>query len=156
MLNIRKYQKGDEPALREIFSKTVRIVNAKDYSQSQVQAWAPDDYDEAAWSERICSMAPFVATLNGVIVGYADIQDDGYIDHFFCHWNYQGIGIGKSLMEKLLLVGKSKGVERFYSHVSITAKPFFEHMGFESIKEQQVEVRGQLLTNYVMEKLTEK
>jgi len=91
--------------------------------------------------------------LNDVIVGYADVQADGYIDHFYCHWQYQGIGIGKRLMETIFLTGRSQDVERFYSHVSITAKSFFEHMGFKSLTEQQVEVSDQLLTNYIMEKL---
>ena len=33
------------------------------------------------------------------------------------------------------------------------ARPFFEHFGFCLVKEQQVEIRGEILTNYVMEKL---
>ncbi|TMN96988.1 hypothetical protein CWB66_17410 [Pseudoalteromonas sp. S558] len=40
---------------------------------------------------------PFVAILNGEVVGHADVQGDGYIDHFFCHWKHQGKGIGKAL-----------------------------------------------------------
>lgn len=55
-------------------------------------------------------------------------------------------------MQKLLAVGISNEVARFYAHVSITAKPFFECMGFTQVNEQQVDVRGQTLTNYVMEK----
>ena len=33
---------------------------------------------------------------------------------------------------------------------SITAKPFFERRGYKAVKEQQVERKGVLLTNYVM------
>lgn len=152
MLKIRKFQKGDESELRQIFFKTIRNVNIKDYSEQQVQAWAPDDYDQSEWLKRMSSINPFVATLKGKIVAYADIQDDGYIDHFFCHWNYQGKGIGKALMLKLITAGKPKGITRLYSHVSITAKPFFEHFGFQVVKCQQVKIRNQVLTNYIMEK----
>ena len=35
-------------------------------------------------------------------------------------------------------------------HASITAKPFFERRGYKAVKEQQVERKGVLLTNYVM------
>jgi len=153
VLNLRKFQKGDESDLREIFFNTIRNVNIKDYSELQVRAWAPDNYDISAWYERISSINPFVAILDGEIVGYADIQDDGYIDHFFCHWKHQGKGIGKALMQELILTGQKKRIDRFYSHASITAKSFFEHFGFQMVKSQQVEVRGQVLTNYVMEKL---
>ena len=43
-------------------------------------------------------------------------------------------------------------VPYLYSEVSITARPFFERMGFKVIKHQEVEVKGQHLTNYVMKK----
>ena len=153
MLTIRKYQHGDEYELRKIFFNTIRRINITDYSQSQVQAWAPDNYDEAAWFERVKSINPFVAVIDDEIVGYADVQDDGYIDQFFCHWLHQGKGIGKALMQTLDEAGKKKGVSRFYSHVSITAKPFFEHFGFNEVIEQQIKIRGQALTNFVMERI---
>ena len=70
---------------------------------------------------------------------------------FFCHWNHQGKGIGKALIKELFAEGKKKGINRLYSHASITAKPFFEHFGFKAVKKQQVKIRGQVLTNYVME-----
>ena len=152
MLNIRKFQLGDELALRQIFFNTIRNVNIKDYSALQVQAWAPDDYDQCEWSKTISSVNPFVAVLDNEIVGYADIQDDGYINHFFCHWMYQGKGIGKALMKELFANGEKKGIHRLYSHTSITAKPFFEYFGFKEVKKQQVTIRGEVLTNYVMEK----
>lgn len=153
MLTIREFQKGDESCLREIFFNTVRHVNIKDYSALQVKAWAPDHYDESEWYKRINAIKPFIAILDSEIVGYADVQDDGYIDHFFCHWNHQGKGIGKALMQKLILTGQQNGSARLYSHASITAKPFFENFGFQMIKEQQVNIRGQVLTNFIMEKV---
>lgn len=152
MLSIRKFQNGEELALRKIFFNTIRNVNIKDYSEVQTQAWAPDDYDQSEWCKRINSIEPFVAVLNNEIVGYTDIQDDGCIDHFFCHWNHQGKGIGRALIQKLFAEGQKKDISRFYSHVSITAKPFFEHFGFKEVKKQQVKIRDQVLINYVMEK----
>ena len=152
MIKIRKYQVGEETQLRTLFFDTIRNINIKDYSKAQVQAWAPDNYDETVWKGRIKAINPFVALIDNQIVGYADIQKDGYIDHFFCHSNYQGKGVGAALMKNIFEVGLAQKVARFYSHVSITAKPFFEHFGFKILKEQKVEIRDQILINYVMEK----
>jgi putative acetyltransferase len=80
------------------------------------------------------------------------LQANGLIDHFFCHHNYQGQGVGKALMNHVLDIGKQQGINRFFSEVSITAKPFYEHFGFEVAKAQEVEIRGQILRNFVMEK----
>jgi putative acetyltransferase len=152
LITIRDYQGSDAKALWDIHFHTIRNVNIRDYSQAQVEAWAPDISDNSVWLKRMKGLDPYVAILEELIVGYADLQYDGYIDHFFCHGNHQGKGIGKSLMQKIIFTAKSKGIERLYSHVSITAKPFFEHFGFQVLTEQQVEIRGQVLTNYVMEK----
>lgn len=153
MIHIRKYQDGDEIELRKIFFNTIRNINIKDYSENQVKAWAPDTFDESVWSVRIKSINPFIAQIKNDVVGYADVQDDGYIDHFFCHSDYQGQGVGKALMQALFVEGKRKEIDRFYSHVSITAKSFFEYFGFQVVKKQEVTVRDQMLTNYVMEKI---
>ena len=153
MVEIRQYQKGDEIYLKEIFFNTIRQINIKDYSLNQVVAWAPEEYDKTQWQSRIQAISPFIAVIDDKIVGYSDVQDDGYIDQFFCHSEYQGKGIGKTLMNTLFDTANQKGLTRLYSHVSITAKPFFEHFGFKLVKPQQVEMRGEVLTNFVMEKI---
>ncbi|TDF42502.1 GNAT family N-acetyltransferase [Alteromonadaceae bacterium M269] len=152
---MRRYRSGEEVELRRLFFETVRHINISDYSEEQVVAWAPEQYDEAEWCERIHSINPFVALVDEHIAGYASIDVEGYIDHFYCHRQFQGKGIGKSLMSRLFEQAEEYGVSRLYSHVSLTAKPFFEKHGFVAVVEQQVEVRGQKLTNFVMEKFAD-
>nr|WP_216606173.1 GNAT family N-acetyltransferase [Vibrio sp. AIC-3] len=139
----------------EIFFHTVRNVNVRDYSQQQVEAWAPSSFDFALWKKRMNGLQPFVAELDGCVVGYTDLQPNGLIDHFFCHHEYQGKGVGKALMEHVFTVGRVRGISRYFSEVSITARPFYEHLGFKVVNEQEVEMRGVKLTNYVMEKVVE-
>ena len=55
------------------------------------------------------------------------------------------------MMEYVIEQAKQRGISRLYSEVSITARPFYERMGFNLVREQQVEMRGQLMTNFVME-----
>ena len=152
MYHIRPYQPGEEPQLRELFYNTVHNVNQRDYTPEQRNAWAPAQYDVNAWARRLLESEPFVALDNDTIVGFADVQSDGYIDFFFCHHAYQGKGVGKALMQHILKTGKRYGVKRFYANVSITAKLFFQHYGFDVVRQQQKEVRGVVLTNFLMEK----
>lgn len=56
-------------------------------------------------------------------------------------------------MLALLEHSRTTNITRLFSHVSKTAKPFFERFGFDVIKEQQVNVRGEVLTNYLMERV---
>jgi putative acetyltransferase len=154
MIQIRQYKESDSRACWEIFFYTVRNINIRDYTLSQVSAWAPDDVVPAVWQQKLNSISPFIAHINGEIVGYADIQDSGLIDHFFCHHKHQGKGVGRALMAHILEIGQSKGIPRFYSEVSITARPFYEKMGFNLVKEQIVTIRGEKLKNFVMEKIS--
>jgi putative acetyltransferase len=155
VVRIRNYQTSDSKALWEIYFYTVRNINVRDYSQEQVEAWAPSDFDSELWQKCMHRIQPFVAELDGRVVGYTDLQPSGLIDHFFSHHEYQGKGIGRALMEHVFEIGRIRGVSRYFSEVSITARPFYEHLGFTVVNEQEVEIRGVELTNYVMEKVTE-
>ena len=153
MIKIRHYKTKDTAILWDLKFKTIRNINIQDYTVAQTKAWAPDDVDMILWQKRVSDMNPFIAELDDQIVGFADLQADGYIDHFFCHSDYQGIGVGQALMEHILTIGSSKGILRFHSAVSLTARTFYEHFGFKVVKEQQVDVQNEKLTNFVMEKL---
>ena len=152
MVKIRPYQAIDADALWPLFFNTVRLVNVRNYSQEQVEAWAPESFDLSVWRNKMKDLQPFVAEWDGVIVGYCDVQPDGLIDHFFCHHEYQGQGVGKSMMNHIVALANERDVSRFYSHVSITARPFFERFGFSVVNEQRIFVRGQELINFVMER----
>ncbi|MDF4335974.1 GNAT family N-acetyltransferase [Vibrio parahaemolyticus] len=152
MITIRNYSAEDAKALWDIHFYTIRNINIRDYSQAQVEAWAPERLEPSVWEKRMKGLSTFVAEIDGVIVGYTDLQANGLIDHFFCHHEYQGKGVGKALMKHIFKVGNSRGIKRYFSEVSITARPFYEHFGFKVVQAQQMEVRGQKLRNFVMEK----
>ncbi|PYE35150.1 GNAT family acetyltransferase [Idiomarina fontislapidosi] len=151
-IKIRSYKPTDAAALRDIFFCTVRNINIRDYSQAQVEAWAPSDYDSQEWEHKMNKIAPYVAELNDDIAGYADLQQDGLIDHFFCHHKYQGKGLGGALMQHIIVNAQTRGLIKIYSHVSITARPFFERFGFIITTSKHVKVRGEELQNFIMEK----
>ncbi|UTZ27835.1 GNAT family N-acetyltransferase [Vibrio campbellii] len=156
MITIRDFQEEDAPTLWALFFNTVRKVNRRDYTEQQVKAWAQEGFDSQLWLKKMISIQPFVAELDGVIVGYSDVQPSGLVDHFFCHHEYQGQGVGRALMTHVIKQTEAKGLNRIFSEVSITARPFYEHMGFTVVNERQIEVRGATLTNYVMEKNLDK
>lgn len=152
MIVIRDYVESDAESLWNLFFNTIRNINRRDYSQSQVEAWASDSYNPDSWVKRMNGISPFVAEIEGVIVGYTDLQQDGLIDHFFCHHHYQGKGVGRALMNHVMEIGHSRGLRRYYSEVSITARPFYEHLGFVVVEEKVVEMKGQNLKYYHVEK----
>ena len=149
-MEIRKYQQGEENEIWNLFYNTVHQVNIKDYSVEQVNAWAPKDMDLETVYKKIKEIDPYVVLLDNQIVAYADLQENGYIDHFFCHHDYQGKGVGSKLIEKLIQVARQKRIKLLSADVSVTARPFFESKGFVVQEKQCVTRRGQGFTNFKM------
>lgn len=153
-IKIRRYQTDDAESLCQIYYNTIHSINAKDYSEEQVNAWAPwsslQKYD--GWLEKLERIKPYVALSNDKIVGFAEFEPNGHIDCFYVHHEYQGCGVGTSLMNEIDSEASVKKMPRIFAEVSITAKPFFLNKGFEVVKEQVVSIRGVQLNNFVMEK----
>ena len=151
-MKIRRYKQGEEEALWSLLYGTVHKINIRDYSRSQIEAWAPAEYDRTQWKEQLKKTNPFVAEENGRIIGFAELEYNGHIDCFYCAHNWQGKGIGRTLLAAIEAEALRQGISRLYTEASITAKGFFERMGFTVERKQLVSLRGEELTNYVMAK----
>ena len=68
------------------------------------------------------------------------------------HKDFQNQGVATAICDELEQHAKKFGLQKISVHASITAKPFFEGRGDVLEKEQQVELEGVKLKNYVMEK----
>ncbi|MDY6897016.1 MAG: GNAT family N-acetyltransferase [Cyanobacteriota bacterium] len=151
-IDIRLFQKQDAEQIAKLFYQTVREVNINDYSINQVKAWAPDDINFRDWVSTCSERFTYVADDNGTIAGFGELESDGHIDCFYCHKDYQGIGVGKKIYHAIESKAYELGIHRLYTEASITAKPFFLRMGFSIVKKQQVERREEIFINYAMEK----
>jgi len=150
---IRAFQQGDARALWEVFYSAIHVTASADYSPEQVEAWAPHEVDIAKWTSRMQVIAPFVVEdLDNKIIGYADVQQTGYIDHFFVSPEVSRQGVGTLLMRKIHETATRRAIASLFSDVSITAKPFFERWGFNVESPQTVVIRGVKLGNFKMRK----
>lgn len=146
---IRTYQSSDLKILVKLFYDTVHFVNSKDYSKMQVDVWASKTLDLVKWDQSLKEHYSLVALIDGKIVGFGDIDQTGYLDRLYVHYQYQGKGIAKAICSQL-----EKSVNgKITVHASITAKGFFEHRGYQVIKKQEVKRQEISLVNYVMEKV---
>jgi putative acetyltransferase len=151
-MEIRRFKLGDEAALFDVFFSAIHQTAAHDYSQEQIDAWAPTDYDQEAWAQYQQKNRPFVAVLNGNIVGYADVQPNGYIDHFFVCGNHPRQGIGTQLMARIHQEADALGLTELTANVSKTAEPFFALHGFQVLERGWPVRRGVPLQNARMRK----
>lgn len=150
-MHIRNYQPSDAREIADLFHDAIHAIDPEYYSKEQAEAWAPTPPDYGHWQRRLDRKQPFVAEINQKIVGFIELDPDGYIDCMYTHKDYQRQGIAGQLYDHLKMMAHQKGIKRLYVEASILARPFFEARGFELVKENAIERRGQQLINYSME-----
>ena len=143
---VRGYQMSDCKEITELFYNTVHTINAKDYTKEQLDVWATGQADLEKWNQSLQEHYSIVAIDNKIIVGFGDIDKDGYLDRLFVHSNYQGKGVATAICNQLEQAVDGK----ITTYASITAKPFFEKRGYKVVKERQVERQGIFLTNCLL------
>ena len=148
-MQLREYMTSDCEQLAELFYQTVHSVNAKDYTEEQLNVWATGKVNIQEWNNSFLKHKTIVAMENDEIVGFGDIDESGYLDRLYVHKDYQRKGIASAICNQLECSVNGKPIT---THASITAKPFFLHRGYRVVLEQEVVRQGILLKNYVMEK----
>lgn len=100
-MTVRQYEPEDCAEIAELFYNTVHTVNAKDYTKEQLDAWATGKPKLEQWNRSLLEHYSLVAMENGVIIGFGDIDETGYLDRLFVHRDYQGEGVATALCEEL-------------------------------------------------------
>lgn len=75
-----------------------------------------------------------VACINHQIVGFADMDKTGYLDHLYVHKDHQRKGIASALCDALEKQSKALGFE---THSSITACRFLKKEVTRSLKNRK-------------------
>lgn len=150
-MEIRRVRSSETGSIWRLLHDTVHRINQADYSADELVVWAPDEYDEPHWVSRFIRTRPLVATEGRELLGFAELSEDGRIDLFYVHHEHQGEGIGRALMQRLRAEAASSGLSKLYCEASITARPFFERMGFEFIEQRELKRRGEQVDVLLME-----
>jgi len=149
---VRRYKDDDLGSVVTLFTETVRHVNIHDYSSEQVAAWAPQPPDLVRWRERVAGLAIWVAESDSQVIGFCGLGADGHVDLLYTDYRFQRQGVARRLYQQVEAEARRRGIRRLFTEASITARHFFESMGFGIIHEQRVEFRGVIFQNYAMER----
>lgn len=121
---VRRFNKNDLDQVLQLFYDTVHTINAKDYNQKQLDAWAPKGLDRTKWLNSLEKNICYVAEFEGKIISFGDYNDEAYIDRLFTHKNYQGWGVASQILQMLEKEATQLEQQEIYTEASITARPF--------------------------------
>ncbi|WP_455231736.1 GNAT family N-acetyltransferase [Geopseudomonas aromaticivorans] len=145
---IRPFHIGEELQLRVLFHDSVHQLAARHYTAQQLEAWAPTEFDEQAWCDRIRRNQPFVVEdAAHRLLGYADLQADGYIDQFFIAGGAARRGVGTALLAFLEARARQLAIVGLSTDVSLCAEAFFRQAGFQVVERHLPVIGGIALAN---------
>lgn len=148
---IRIGTENDHDQLGEVMFDAVRNGRSA-YTAEQCKAWVPEVRRGTDWSKRLSAQTIFVAELGYEIVGFLSLAEAGYVDLAFIRPKHQGTGLFRLVYDRLEQSAREKGEKRLWVHASLKAQPAFAAMGFDVVREELVELRGETLRRFEMEK----
>lgn len=151
-MTVRRYRDDDLESVVVLFTDTVHQVNIRDYSSEQVAAWAPQPPDLTRWRQRVARLTLWVAESDSRIIGFCGLGAGGHVDLLYVHYRFQRRGVARRLYQQMEAEARQCGIGRLLTEASITARRFFESMGFSVFHEQHVEFQGVVFQIYRMEK----
>ena len=156
-MEIRRYREADTVQLCDIYYNAIHNVNSADYTPQELEAWAPSGaYNEESYAKdtaRWNRIMPFVVSEGDAALGFAELEEGGHINCFFVHHEHQGKGVGRMLISACEREAKRIGYTKMFAEVSITARAFFERVGFRVVKPVLCDISGLMMKYYDMEKM---
>lgn len=149
-MHLRPYRDDDAAPTLAVFRRAVTLLASRDYTAEQVAAWASPDIDPVVWAERRAASRTQVAESGGRVVGFTDVDEDGYVDMLFVDPDAARQGVGSALLSWARATAVELGAHELTTNASLTARPVFEAHGFVVVAEQRPVLRGVGLTNFRM------
>jgi putative acetyltransferase len=150
VFNLRNYQRSDLEELVALFNATVQAINKKDYTEQQIEQLVQPAPDYDKWDAVLASTYTRIVLVGTKIIGFGNISKEGYLDHLYVSKEWIGYGAGKLLANDLIDHAFDSGAKEITVHSSLTAKSFFEKLGFRVVKQNNDYRNGVLLLNYLM------
>jgi len=152
IIKLRTAVFDDIPKIVEMYRATVHSVNAADYTPAQIKVWADGAVNYPRWEKAINEQYFVLAEIQNRLAGFSSIAKDGYLDFMYVSKDYQRCGVALTLLKEIERKAREQKNQEIYSHVSKTARGFFQKMGYEHKEDIRDLYKGELFINALMVK----
>ena len=155
--NIRKTELEDMKSVEDAHRKSILEICSKDYTPGQIEKFSGVKYTSDIWENSINKEYHIVVESNGKIEGmcHAKVREngDGEIVGLYFTKEIAGKGIGRKVVEMAFDYLDQFNPKKIILTGTVTAKPFYERMGFVEVEEKKANIRGAEITCFLMEKV---
>ncbi len=129
-MHIRKLLDDEYEEVIKLIYETIHHVCKHDYTEKELFAWAPENFDRIKFQKALDGCYNTVMTDNGKIVGFLSMERDGYINRLYTHKDFLKKGIAAELLCNAENWAKNSGICELKLDSSKTAEGFYIRMGF--------------------------
>ncbi|MBN1923219.1 MAG: GNAT family N-acetyltransferase [Nanoarchaeota archaeon] len=133
-MKLRKFKKEDARKLSYLIRKALTETNINDYSKKVID-YLYERNSPAHIVDRAKIKLTYVAVDGDKVIGTGNLEGNE-INTVFVNPKYHGKGIGRKIMEHLEEIAKKKGYKSIKLPASVTAKRFYEKLGYKKVKDQ--------------------
>ena len=145
-VKIRKARVEDMLAVNNAHKRSIREVCSKDYNADQIEKCSDITYTVDRWTNTVSNECCYIVELDDEIHGvcHSKVHDDnrGEIVGLYLTPEVIGLGVGRSIFTKCLDYIKEHSSRVVFISGTLTAKGFYEKMGFKSVKKVNYNIRG--------------
>lgn len=135
---VRRFEERDAQAVSDMIAKTAYITNSKVYDSYYIKnflEWvSPEKIAErASWTHYyvICDGDKIICS--GAIGPHLDREDESEFFNLFLMPEYQGLGLGKMMVDTLEQDEFFLRAKRIYVHSSLNALKFYQKLGYDHV-----------------------
>lgn len=140
-------------ALSNLVYTSVHTLCADDYTPSELDAWAPKKMDMKKFAASLFRCRNWVMVHERQIVGFINVEKDGYVNRLFTHPAYINRGVASALLKTAEGWAKKHGLRRMRLSASKTGCEFYKNRGYRIVDMEIVEKKGVRFENPIMEKM---
>ncbi len=127
---VRDAVESDWIACHAVFIAAVAGIGDEFYSDEEKRAWI-DRFPPEELLARMGRFPHWVVEIDEVVAGFAALEvEKSYVDTMFVHPDFQGRGVGKALMERVLEAAREARLERVTLKAARNALEFYKGFGF--------------------------
>ena len=144
--NIREFSLSDLEAVRKVIIDTIEACYPVAYCREAV-----DFFKEHHRVENLLKSVKkdyiIVLEMDGRIVGTGTLERDE-ITRVFVLPEYQGLGLGKMIMQTLEEKARSQGIKAVNIDASLVSLDFYHHLGYETTSVMYIPVENDQRLDY--------
>lgn len=146
----------DAAGIHEAHMRSIREVCVKDHGEEEVKGWGHRELGDR-WTNAIKNKEVLVVEYGNKIAGVGHLriipekEVVGHLHALYLTPEVIGMGLGKAMMKRLLMMARELKAQFVELDSSITAYDFYKHFGFcDNGSVKKVEIGGHFVTAYPM------